>query len=591
MTFPGFNPHDQDTQSPENRLAGVNHHLTPGAHPSFEALSSWRANDLATDEGRRIQAHVADCSTCQRLIADFETMDMALCRFEPDGALVARVASLDIPRLSVSVRSPTNATHRQKSRAAEEEHTELDVVEDHKHVETPAFARKPRPRRRAWVSSALAAVAILALTLGFLAAFQWRATITNVYTYTHTYAPIKTGRLTWRPLVIPPWAPAHPNASDIGYAVNGKIVYLYISPPQLYGGLWMTTDFGQHWRHLPPPPVAFNAGTPHIIQDDGNPYTVSLFFEPTDSSQNMRATEWVLFDTRMSRPAWQSLSSPVPESLIEDRITWHNLTYELVDSTSNTAPNGKLLVSNDRMRSWKTIPTPAWVANSLWIQMTTGQLLIEGSKNSSGGEALWLRSLTNGHWSRITAPAYTLLSDGTSAASASASVKDATSAKMGAVYYVAQPSSEKTFSICAEITTTGASGPENPEKSAYACSWDSGQHWQRRPQLYVPCTVTNLCAPGQQSISLEQLHVTPSGETIAFDGLIDNGRGAVSVFLLPRQATSERQWEDIGDVPQVGSSGYGIGTRPHDASHDVLILNFGDRYKPGLVIGYAAVIP
>ncbi|GEM_PF-5975841 len=551
--------------------------LSNHSHPSFEALSSWRADGLEPDEAQGVQAHVAGCAQCQGIVADFATMAQAIRRFEPDAMLVARVASIDARRLAdVAVSDRRVAAMPGVHDAETNEDDESDEM-TRTHLDgTSVRGRNLRPGRRSLLGGALALVAVLALSVGFLAVFHVAQP-----TRPGGVTTIISGKLTWRSATLPPGVSANTYASEDD---QGNISYLLVDKPTQVAGVWVSYDFTQHWKRLPLPPVSASAGTPNLRIDDNDAYKIVLVYTPSlrqhaPNSALPTEQQWVMFDTRASHPVWRQAASLPFAAFIVNLASWHTQTYELYATSSG---NNKLLVSNDQMRTFTPVvtPIPPSLIITFWVQRTTGQLMIEGPSSTTTNAPLqfWLLALTGAHWTLITIPYYTPLPIGAPAASAPNPTKQPKALAITANYFVAQPSIGTTFSICSWSLTQD---PNTNQGTSYACSWDSGKHWQRQPQTTAPCRGIRNCPGG---IGLQPLAISPTGETLAQAYSIG---GKQDLFLLPKNATSENEWEDIGSLPMTSLQGFSLAVAPV-GDHSVVWVA-----QPGKTpyIQYYAVIP
>lgn len=506
-------------------------------------LSAWRDHTLASNEERRITAHVASCPTCQRIIA-------------ADDALAATLAEDQPP-----TPDPRNWQQLQARIGGNAQST---------------AARRQAPRRAFWSGLAAIAAVLLISTLFFnlfdhLAAPRKGARLDATPTFSPTPIvtpqPIPTDVPPTTPIAGTPlqWQTRKGPADLVPMTSAGDPIHsntIAFSPTDAHTAyvcsitrgtaatldVWASHDGALSWTHVNTSTFDATWYKCKLNVDAGDPMRVELTLTTNYGAQTPTSRSLLSDD---GGKTWRTITDKL---MLYDIVTRGKTSFAVQEQWPPVIPAPgvvltvtpdnipRLVVSHDDWQSWSPIDgalyTQGLSAEDMWQRPGDGALLASvfpsGSQVSvDQNPQLWQSIDLGAHWTRLPTP---------------------TNMRADGGYIVAQPLSNAPWRACGAMEIGKEIGKPT---TLVACTQDSGQTWETRPMPLFSKICVYACSVGEQlgSPSLTSNgtlfgpfngHVTASGAQQQSDGYGD-------YFALSPQST---QWQDMGNI---GSIPYVIG--------------------------------
>jgi hypothetical protein len=462
-------------------------------------LSEWRDGDLPADEAGRIATHVAGCPASQARLAEYDALIQAL-RAQP------------VP--------PTDDRVWQAVRA---------------HVRRPRGGIRMRitSARSRMLSSLGGIAAVLALLVGFaLVLTHGPATRPSVLTRP-TATPLRSVVNGWNRIPLPagftlsfPTLAIAPSDGNTAYTcVVAEGANQTPRPGISANQFWATHDRGAHWKRMTDPPgdpvnqcsLQVDALNSAIVVAWGR--SIPLYSTPPAGTPPALMANGggqfaaVTFDGGAS---WQQPTGDADPGGTRLLATSNGVTYAIRCCYSQPASDERLMVSRDKMASWKPIDAAIVAAgqgvDTFYLRPDTGALLAVAFDVTTLDRHLWQSTDGGAHWSELPSPA-TSFADS---------------------YVVQQPIAGQPWHLCAvtfkplhDVNTS----PGPP--TGIVCSTDGGHHWASRPM------------PNASSAGFALIGITNAGDLLAQD----NAASADALYRLPAGST---QWQTFDTAPGSG---------------------------------------
>lgn len=467
---------------------------------SERTLSALRDASVSRVGADRLNAHVATCAACRERLAALDSLaDILRSEHppEPDGRLWPAITTASPADSSASMRRPLR------------------------------FSVRPRGSGAATYNRVGALVAVLLLTVGFVALFslrhpvlpaQQRATATASSSATATSQPslLPAQPLTWRSVGV-----SSPQG-DIAFADDGKSAYKCAISDDTQGNsivnIWRTTDRGVHWSPAREVPSEPTANFCQLVVDATDPSVASLAWQPRGAGGGDSYVG--LMTTIDGGVSWQAIPTIQPFVRIDQLESRGGVIYavrETADSATNSVVY-HLWASDDHMKTWRQmdhdIPEPI---AGFWLQPDGDGILLVASDGAPGGSSgLWSSPDGGATWRSLTVtvpgglPPYM-----------TARVSDPAVRPVGIVARWLQGQ----LHICASRVVEGSSTPD------VICSTDGGASWHTRP-------TPPLSASRGPAVNTNLVGITNDGALLAASG-----------GVLYRLAVSASQWQSLGPLP------------------------------------------
>lgn len=420
-------------------------------------------------------------------------------------------------------------------------------------------ARRRRQLIRGPAHAWLSVIALVALALAGCASGSARPHPTATVP-APTITPLPASPLTWQPATLPNGFTAeHPATNVLVVAPSdGATAYACFEPagtvtptPQL----WATHDRAATWAPLTLPTTLAGVGWCSLLVDQSNPRL--LVAGVSALAPGIADRYSVSLDGGAS---WQDLPVPAGGSLIKVASDTHGATYALEDIAAVAGTTSSLIVSTDRLHSWRPADKGVALAGTgvtdFAVNAATGALLAQvGSLAPISATPTATMTVT---------PATTTISP-TGAATPTPSLPQPVlwlSADGGAQWLrLSAPIAER---IVTQTLTSGsvwrvcatATDPTGASPNQLACSADGGKTWRTQPALSIPYTCTICTIPvGSQSqrVAPATLFALPSdGAALAISPDWYGAKSEIKGYGVYRLTPGAIQWQSLGPAPQPG---------------------------------------
>jgi hypothetical protein len=510
--------HDQHTQADRP---------TPGDSDTLERLlradgSAWRAWVQPSVE--RLEARIHAKSASDSLWARLAT------RLEPRDPMDATQEAMDGYHVSPMLREI-----ELEDIVGTDSDTDRQL---HTIRSTRLDADWTRGRRRlVAILASVAAVLLLAALVGVLLAQQGRTPTAGVPTV------IQRGQLTWQRVSLPDVdvsvsisisiseAGLYPSPSD------GNTAYFcatFPNKPSPHPRLWVTHDRALHWSRLADVPTTRDATRCDLGVDRLDPRVLTVTAYPLDANGVIQPEQWQQFVSVDGGTTWSSYTDVGSIFGIgqHDHATWQGKTYAVrYLPPIPQSGRSRLYVSEDQMRTWteidgpilsspamRALPAEAQAILTFQVHPSTGELLVEDDY----GQFFWDSRDGGAHWTQL----------------AISIQLPASQSAQGSQYGIAQeilapPEAGQPWHICVlgnPVPSPAYAAPTLP----FACASDGGTTWQTRLGLFF--------SGGSPPIGMLADGTVFREDTVPAEYKLRISR-------LPPNATSEREWVQLGDFP------------------------------------------
>ncbi|HEV2460617.1 MAG TPA: hypothetical protein VGS80_19860, partial [Ktedonobacterales bacterium] len=287
---------------------------------------------------------------------------------------------------------------------------------------------------------------------------------------------------------------------------------------------WATHDRGAHWTRMTDPPgdsvnqcsLQVDALNSAIVVAWGR--SIPLYSTPPAGTPPALMANGggqfaaVTFD---GGATWQQPTGDADPGGTRLLATSNGVTYAVRCCYSQPASEERLMVSRDRMASWKPIDAAIVAAgqgvDTFFFRPDTGALLANAFDVNTLDRHLWQSADGGAHWTELPSPA-TSFADS---------------------YVVQQPMSGQPWHLCAETFKPLHDVNTNPgPPTGIVCSSDGGHHWTSRPM------------PNASSAGFALIGITNTGDLLAQDSST-----TATLYRLPAGST---QWQTFDTAPGSG---------------------------------------
>lgn len=485
---------------------------------SDRTLSDFRSDGLGAKEMERLRAHVVACPACQARLYEFEAMARTL-RAQPELDGHAQLWR----NVQASIAAASNLSAQPSAR-----------------LKPPARTGSQSRSTRLWAAFG-SAVAVVALSIGFVVLFVSRGGWPPAAPRTSTPTVIHEGSLTWKQVTVPRGFPGMNQPSDFATRValtnaqsDGKTGYACQADRHVVSSpvVWGTHDAGAHWSVITPGDLPAGLGGCRIVLDANAANTLVVSFYPLRSNGHIGLPDtWVTYASFDGGVTWSKPAGLQHSNVTMRQASARGRIYAVrgVADAKGTV-NAALYVSSDQLQSWTRIdttapdsqPNPPFSVDTgkifqLWANGATGEVIVETYANT-----LWSTSDDGAHWTKLAFPDQLFIGS------------DAP------IFIAGAPTTSAYLTICGVFNST-----------QLYCTTDDGKTWRERPQISVP-------SPAWTS----PLALTSLGVDGSIYGVGDwsASNHTLAIYRLPPDATKISDWQRLGAIPfsDTGSSAYGV---------------------------------
>ncbi len=501
-------------------------------------LAGYAAGVLSVPRQHEIEQHLAQCERCTAELSQWQRLG-AVVRDDADPMPRPSFAEA-WSQLKQRLSQQLSADSSKQDRQPQLREVELDDFESifeipnyHSQYPPNVVPLRPGSRFRRVITTAVACGAVLLLVVGAVVAFERPNFVGGM---PHGGGSV----LNWQKISLPAGvtldslgveenAPnAQPGEQHAWLTIvpqNGNIAYICQTLPGNTTHLWRTVDAGEQWTALPTISTQSSLPICSLQTDENDPQTVFVTLTDQLGDSSLGGSSFVLRDSSLH---WQPASS-----FIQEVASWQGTFYAIKGS----ADNGTHLYASTNLKSWREIDSNEWiqpepghdsgyVPTQLWVQSTTGALLVWVNGNLNAPSSLWTSSDQGRHWQHIAYPW-----------SAAPSISSEPT-----LVYVEPVMDSQPFHICAvALNSQNNNIPQSrtSEIFDFYCSQDGGQTWKAR--------FTRVSwAKGADAIFLFSGYggsdaMLADGSVIAWE--------VTTIYRVPVDASSLTAESEVGTIP------------------------------------------